>query len=85
MILAAIVIAKNLSQYGLDFAPQAPLGYENVTVENPIDLRRVAEWTGAPIDDIQALNLAPALDHPVRMPTYDLKVPVGTGDACASR
>jgi membrane-bound lytic murein transglycosylase D len=57
-----------------------------VTLENPIDLRRVAEWTGARVDDIQALN--PELRRwttPVRTPKYDLKVPVGTGDALRAR
>ena len=86
MILAAIVIAKNPAQYGFDFAPEAPLSYEKVTIEDPIDLRHVAEWTGAPIDDIQALN--PELRRwttPVRTPKYDLKVPVGTGDALRAR
>jgi membrane-bound lytic murein transglycosylase D len=86
MILAAIVIARNPSQYGFDVSPEQPLSYEKVTVDNPIDLRRVAEWTGAPIDDIQALN--PELRRwttPVRVPKYDLKVPVGTGDAFRAR
>ena len=86
MILAAIVIAKNPSQYGFDFAPEAPLAYEKVTLQDPIDLRHVAEWTGAAIDDIQALN--PELRRwttPVRTPVYDLKVPVGTGDALRAR
>jgi membrane-bound lytic murein transglycosylase D len=73
-------------QYGFDFAAQEPLSYENVTVSDPIDLRQVAEWTGASIDDIQALN--PELRRwttPVRTPQYDLKVPVGTGDAFRAR
>jgi membrane-bound lytic murein transglycosylase D len=86
MILAAIVIAKNPVQYGFDFAAEEPLSYENVTVSDPIDLRQVAEWTGAAIDDIQALN--PELRRwttPVRTPQYDLKVPVGTGDAFRAR
>jgi membrane-bound lytic murein transglycosylase D len=86
MILAAIVIAKNPSQYGFDFAPEAPLSYERVTLEEAVDLRHVAEWTGAAIDDIQALN--PELRRwttPVRTPNYDLKVPAGTGDALRAR
>lgn len=86
MILAAIVIAKNPAQYGFDVASQPPLSYEKVTVENPLDLRLAAEWTGAPIDDIQALN--PELRRwttPVRAQRYDLKVPVGTGDAFRAR
>ena len=86
MILAAIVIAKNPTQYGFDFAAQQPFSYEKVTVDSPIDLRRVAEWAGAPIDDIQALN--PELRRwttPVRAHEYDLKVPVGTGDVVRAR
>ena len=86
MILAAIVIARNPEHYGFDVAAQPPLSYEKVTVENPIDLRLAAEWTGATVDDIQALN--PELRRwttPVRAPRYDLKVPVGTGDAFRAR
>jgi membrane-bound lytic murein transglycosylase D len=82
MILAAMVIAKNPAQYGFQFEPQVTMAYERVSVETPIDLRRVAEWTGASIDDIESLN--PELRRwttPVRHPDYAIKVPVGTGDA----
>jgi membrane-bound lytic murein transglycosylase D len=86
MILAAMVIAKNPSQYGFDVAPNQPLSYERVKVTDPVDLRRVAEWTGTPIDEIEALN--PELRRwttPVRTPAYEVKVPVGSGDAFRSR
>ena len=86
MILAAIVIAKNPSQYGFELEPKVPLAYEKVQVSDPIDLRLVAEWTNAPIDDIEALN--PELRRwttPVRSPQYVIKVPVGTGDAFRAR
>lgn len=86
MILAAIVIAKNPAQYGFDFEPQSPLAYERVQVTDPIDLRLVAEWANAPIEDIESLN--PELRRwttPVRTPTYDVKVPVGSGDAFRAR
>ncbi len=86
MILAAIVIAKNPSQYGFQFEPVAPLAYEKVQVSDPIDLRLVAEWTNAPIDDIEALN--PELRRwttPVRSPKYEINVPLGTGDAFRAR
>jgi membrane-bound lytic murein transglycosylase D len=86
MILAAIVIAKNPSQYGFQIEPAMPLAYEKVQVSDPIDLRLVAEWTNAPIDDIEALN--PELRRwttPVRSPTYEIKLPVGTGDAFRAR
>jgi membrane-bound lytic murein transglycosylase D len=86
MILAAMVIAKNPSQYGFIVEPELPLGYEKVPVAHAIDLRHVAEWTGAPIDDIEALN--PELRRwttPVRYPNYEIKVPVGSGDAFRAR
>lgn len=86
MILAAIVIAKNPAQYGFEVEPQVPLAYEKVQVSDPIDLRIVAEWTGAAIGDIEALN--PELRRwttPVRSPNYEIKIPVGSGDAFRSR
>ena len=86
MILAAIVIAKNPSQYGFQIEPAMPRVYEKVQVSDPIDLRLVAEWTNAPIDDIEALN--PELRRwttPVRSPKYEIKLPVGTGDAFRAR
>ena len=79
LILAAIVVAKNPVQYGFDVAPAAPIEYERVTVPKAIDLRRVAEWTGQTIDDIQALN--PELRRwttPLATSNYEIKVPMGT-------
>jgi membrane-bound lytic murein transglycosylase D len=79
MILAAIIIAKNPVQYGFEIAPQQPLPTENVTLPAAVDLRRVAEWAGVPVDDIQQLN--PELRRwttPIREGTYGLRVPAGT-------
>jgi len=86
MILAAIVIAKNPTQYGFTVEPAIPHTYDKVQVNDPIDLRLVAEWTNVPIDDIEALN--PELRRwttPVRSPNYELKLPVGSGDAFRAR
>src|SRR6185436_12889265 len=50
------------------------------------DLRLVAEWTNAAIDEIETLN--PELRRwttPVRSPNYEIKLPVGTGDAFRAR
>ena len=42
LILAAIIIARNPSQYEMEVAPiEAPL-FETVTVEGAVDIRRVA-------------------------------------------
>ena len=78
MILAAMVIARNPSQYGFDFEPESAPAIDTVTLPRPVDLRRVAEWTDTSIDHIQALN--PELRRwttPVRDKKYQLKVPAG--------
>jgi membrane-bound lytic murein transglycosylase D len=86
LILAAIIVAKNPAQYGFDIVTHDPIAYDKVNVPRAIDLRRVAEWTGASIDEIQALN--PQLRRwttPVKYPTFELKVPAGTGDTFQTR
>jgi membrane-bound lytic murein transglycosylase D len=86
LILAAIVVAKNPVQYGFNVLPAAPVEYEKVLVPRAIDLRRVAEWTGQTIDDVQALN--PELRRwttPLATPNYEIKVPAGTADMFTNR
>lgn len=86
MILAAIVIARNPAQYGFSFEPLAPTEYQTVTLNKPLDLRRVAEWTDTPVADIQALN--PELRRwttPVGVARYDLKVPRGSAEIVQAR
>jgi membrane-bound lytic murein transglycosylase D len=86
LILAAIIVARNPLQYGFEIVTQDPVTYDKVTVPRAVDLRRVAEWTGSSIDEIQSLN--PQLRRwttPVKYPTFELKVPVGTGDKFQSR
>jgi membrane-bound lytic murein transglycosylase D len=86
MILAAIVIARNPGQYGFDTMPEAPLDYEKVKVSQPVDLRRIAEWAGTTVAEVQGLN--PELRRwttPVRYPNYEIKVPRGTAAALESR
>ena len=86
LILAAIVVAKNPVQYGFNVLPAAPVEYEKVLVPRAIDLRRVAEWTGQTIDDVQALN--PELRRwttPLATPNYEIKVPAETASMFADR
>jgi membrane-bound lytic murein transglycosylase D len=86
LILAAIIVAKNPVQYGFEITAQAPITYDKVPVSKAIDLRRVAEWTGSSIDEIQALN--PELRRwttPLKGAPFELKVPVGTGATFQSR
>lgn len=86
MILAAIIIAKNPLQYGFQVPVAEPVAYDKVEMPRAIDLRRVAEWTGASIDEIQALN--PELRRwttPVKYPNYSLKVPLGTAEVLRAK
>jgi membrane-bound lytic murein transglycosylase D len=81
MILAAIIIARNPVEYGFEAPSEPPPAFERVTLSTAVDLRRIAEWTGASIDDIQALN--PELRRwttPLRDTDYEIKVPAGTGE-----
>jgi len=83
LILAAVIIARNPAQYGMDLEP-APAGtpdFEKVTLPAAVDLRRVAEWVGTPVQTIQDLN--PELRRwttPIRAKDYELKVPDGTAE-----
>lgn len=80
IILAAAIMAKNPSQYGLsDVATDPPLVTDNVTTHSAINLNLVADLVGTTASQIQQLN--PAL---LRMSTpegmdYDLHLPEGTG------
>lgn len=81
MIHAAIVVAKAPESYG--FSPQADpeLAFERVTVAGAVDLRAVAECSGASLDDLRTLN--PALRR-LATPSgrkFDVRVPAGTAAA----
>src|SRR5687767_316740 len=81
LILAAIIVARNPAQYGLEVSPLDEPPYERIALYSPVDLRRVAEWAGVPIQTIQELN--PELRRwttPVRATDYELKVPYGTAE-----
>ena len=86
LILAAMVVGRNPAQYGFELATTEALSYEKVPVSKPIDLRRVAEWTGTSLDEIQSLN--PELRRgitPVRYEGYEVKVPSGTAEQFRTR
>ena len=81
MILAAVIIAKNPTQYGFDISPMVLPVSESVTAPPALDLRRVAEWAGVAVDDIQKLN--PEFRRwttPVKAGSYSIRVPLGTAD-----
>jgi membrane-bound lytic murein transglycosylase D len=83
LILAAVIVARNPGQYGMEITPE-PIDqpkFETVTLPVAVDLRRIAEWIGTSADAIQDLN--PELRRwttPVRSTDYELKVPEGTAE-----
>jgi membrane-bound lytic murein transglycosylase D len=85
-IIAAIIMAKNPEQYGLDkVVPDTAVVSDTVTVDYGIDLRLVADVTNSSLPEIVALN--PSL---LRMTTprdvpFDLHIPIGTHDVFAER
>jgi membrane-bound lytic murein transglycosylase D len=85
-IIAAIIMAKNPEQYGLDkIVPDAAVMSDTVMVDYAIDLRLVADVTNSSLPEIVALN--PSLlrmTTPKDMP-FDLHIPVGTRDVFATR
>jgi membrane-bound lytic murein transglycosylase D len=88
LILAAMIIARNPAQYGMDLepAPAPTPDFEKVTLPVAVDLRRVAEWVGTPVQTIQGLN--PELRRwttPIRAKDYELRVPEGTADVVRAK
>ena len=86
LILGAMIIGRNPAQYGFELAAADAFSYEKVVIDRPIDLRRVAEWTGTSVDEIQTLN--PELRRwttPLRDPDYELRVPTGTSSLFRER
>ena len=80
IILALTLVAKDPALYGVQIAPDAPPKIDLVKPGHPVDLRLVADATGAELDDLRTLN--PQL---LRLVTPDdssfvLKLPMGTAD-----
>ncbi|MEO6803588.1 MAG: transglycosylase SLT domain-containing protein, partial [Granulicella sp.] len=85
-IIAAIIMAKNPAQYGLDkLVPEPAVLSDKVTVDYAIDLPLVADVTNATLSEIVALN--PSLlrmSTPGNMP-FDLHIPPGTKEVFEAR
>src|ERR1700722_18510837 len=85
-IIAAIIMAKNPAQYGLEnLLPESAVVSDKVTVDYAIDLRLVADVTGASLPEIVALNPSLLRMTTPRDMSFDLHIPVGTSDAFTSR
>jgi membrane-bound lytic murein transglycosylase D len=85
-IIAAIIMAKNPEQYGLDkVVPDAAVVSDAVTVDYAIDLRLVADVTNSSLLEIVALNPSLLRMATPRDMSFDLHIPVGTLDVFTTR
>jgi membrane-bound lytic murein transglycosylase D len=86
IILAVAIMAKNPKQYGLDsLSLDPPLVTDTVQTSYSVDLRLVADITGAPVQEIVAIN--PSLLRMATPPdeSFDLHLPAGTKDLYEKR
>jgi membrane-bound lytic murein transglycosylase D len=85
-IIAAIIMAKNPEQYGLDkVVPDTAVVSDTVTVDYAIDLRLVADVTNSSLLEIVALNPSLLRMTTPRDMSFDLHLPVGTLDVFTTR
>jgi membrane-bound lytic murein transglycosylase D len=85
-IIAAIIMAKNPEQYGLDkIVPDSPVISDTVSVDYAIDLRLVADVTNSSLPEIVGLNPSLLRMTTPRDMSFDLHIPVGTRDVFLER
>jgi membrane-bound lytic murein transglycosylase D len=81
IILAVTIMTKNLSQYGFDdVSMDEPVAYDSVTINYPVDLRLVADCVNATPTQLQELNPSLLRLTTPKEGTFELHLPVGTGD-----
>ena len=79
IILAVTIMAKNPSQYGLDeVRMERPSDYDTVTINDPVDLRLVAECVGSTSGELQDLNPSLLRLTTPRVGKFELRLPAGT-------
>jgi membrane-bound lytic murein transglycosylase D len=86
LFMAATIIAKEPERYGFDVEYDDPIQYDVVRVNQPMDLKKVAQAIGAPASQLQELN--PELQRgvtPPNYPEYPLRIPFGTKELFAKR
>ncbi len=85
-IIAAIIMAKNPQQYGLDkMVPMPAVVSDTVTTDGAIDLRLVADVTNVSVGEIVALNPSLLRTSTPRDLPFDLHIPLGTKDLFTER
>jgi membrane-bound lytic murein transglycosylase D len=77
IIIAMALVAKAPALYGVHVDPERPAKVDTIELEHPIDLRLVADATGAELSDLRLLN--PELVRTVtpNQSRFELKLPAG--------
>ncbi len=76
--MASVIIAKNPEAYGFTVPNNNPIKYEQIVVQNCMDLRLIARQARCTYAQIKRLN--PEIEHAVTPPypaEYTLRVPIG--------
>jgi membrane-bound lytic murein transglycosylase D len=79
--LAAALIAKDPTRFGLAVPSQTPVEYDEVIVTRPIHLRTAAQAASVTYEDMKVLNPELRKDLTPPDPAYHLKVPAGRKEA----
>lgn len=81
LIIATIIIAKNPETYGFTPTSNAPVEYDVVRLDHPVDLSTAAKSAGVSLDEMKFLN--PELRRwvtPLDSDSYPLRIPKGKGE-----
>jgi membrane-bound lytic murein transglycosylase D len=78
IILALALVAKDPKIYGVEVDPDKPPDVDSVKPGHAIDLRLVADATGADLDDLRMLNPELLRLTTPDQPDFELRLPVGT-------
>jgi membrane-bound lytic murein transglycosylase D len=83
--MAALAIGRNPEAYGFEKPRKAPLLFDIIEVEQPFELRAIANAADCSLSDIKNLN--PHFKKWCTPPdmVVEIKVPRGTGEQCRSR
>ena len=79
IIIALALVAKDPSLYGVQVEPEKPAPVDVIHPAHAIDLRLVADATGADLDDLRELNPEMLRSVTPNDPNFELRLPAGYG------
>jgi len=80
IIIALALVAKDPVLYGVQVAPEKPAPVDVIHPPHAIDLRLVADATGADLDDLRELNPEMLRSVTPNDPSFELNLPAGYGE-----